>query len=173
MVRLHKSDETKVSPLRNVETTGVDKSSRWLTPFEEMSHFFANLSSRNWMQSLHMDWLDWHHIPRPFAGKIPHVDIIERDEEIVLRAELPGVEKKDLEVSMTDHTITIKAATHYEEKEDKADYFHSEIAHGTFCRTVLLPTDVDLDNIESNFKNGLLEVRVPKLIKDGRKITIN
>ena len=173
MVKLHKSDETSVSPIRRAESAGTDKPSKWLTPFEEMSHFFENISHRNWMRPLHMDWPDWRHMHSPFAGKLPHVDVIERDDEIVLHAELPGVEKKDLEVSMTDHAITIKGTTDYEEKEEKGNYFRSEIAHGAFSRTVLLPIDVDLDNVKSNFKNGLLEVHVPKLEKASRKITIN
>jgi len=125
------------------------------------------------MRPLHMDWPEWSHLPARFSGKIPHMDIIEKDKEIVLRAELPGVEKKDLDVSMTDHTITIKGTTNYEEKEEKGDYYRAEIAHGEFCRTVLLPGDVDVENVSSSFKNGLLEVHVPKLEKESRKITIN
>lgn len=173
MSRLQQSDEGKVSPLRSSEQEPAERHSRWLSPFDEMTHFFENLSARNWMRPLHMGWPDWGHMPKPFAGKMPHMDAIERDDEIVLRAELPGVEKKDLDVSMTDHTITVKASTSYEDKEEKGDYFRSEIAHGSFCRTVLLPADVDVDKVESSFKNGLLEIHVPKLAKASRKITIN
>lgn len=173
MARLHEADESKVKPMTEPKKESTAKSSRWLSPFEEMSHLFENFSARNWMRPLHMEWPDWHHISKPFAGKLPHIDVIARDEEIVLRAELPGVDKKDVEVSITDHTMTIKAATNYEKKEEKGDYYRSEIAHGTFSRTVLLPASVDVDNVRSSFKNGLLEVIVPKLARQSRKITIN
>lgn len=174
MARTNESGETGNKPLRTGgEEASRTKHSRWLSPFEEMTHMFDNFSSRNWMRPLHMDWPDWSHVPSPFGSKLPHMDIIEREEEVVLRAELPGVEKKDLEVTMSDHAITVKAETNYEGKEEKGDYFRSEIAHGEFCRTVLLPADVDVDNVKSSFKNGLLEVHVPKLEKENRKITIN
>lgn len=112
-------------------------------------------------------------MPTPFAGKVPHMDVIERDNDIELRAELSGVEKKDLDVSMSDHSITIKGTTHYEEKQGKGDYIHPEIAHGSFYRTMLLSADVDVDRVKSKFKNGLLEVQVPKQAKESRNITIN
>lgn len=174
MARTQESGKSKTIPLRTGgEEASSSKHSRWLSPFEEMSHMLDSLSSRNWMRPLHMEWPQWSHLPTPFAGKLPHVDVIDRENEIVLRAELPGVEKKDLELSMSDHTMTIKGSTSYEEKEEKGDYFRSEIAHGSFSRTVLLPTDVDLDNVHSSFTNGLLEVVVPKLEKAQRKISIN
>jgi len=74
---------------------------------------------------------------------------------------------------MTDHTVMIKGATHYEDKEEKGSFFHSEIAHGEFSRTLVLPADVDVDHARPTFRNGLLEVIVPKQEKIKRKITIN
>ena len=174
MTRAHETSERKVEPLRpGGEASGKLKQNRWLSPFEEMSHFFENFAGRNWMRPIHMDWPDWSHMPGPFGGKQPHMEVLDRDKEIILRAELPGVDKKDLEVTMTDHTITVKGVTSYEDKEEKGDYYRSEIAHGTYSRTMLLPADVDTENVKSSFKNGLLEIRVPKLARESRKIDIN
>lgn len=174
MTRAHETTESSVKPLRSdVEETGKEKPSRWLNPFDEMAHFFDSFSNRNWMRPLHMEWPEWSHISAPFGGKQPHMEVIDREKEIVLRAELPGVDKKDLDVSMSDHTITVKGKTDYEEKEEKGDYYRSEIAHGSFSRTMLLPADVDVENVKSTFKNGLLEIHVPKLEKASRKIAIN
>lgn len=174
MNKTQQSEETKVSPLHMGGQEAVKaKPSKGLSPFEEMSRMFDNLSQRNWMRSLHWGWPEWSHVPTPFGGKLPHVDVLERDDEIVLRAEFPGVEKKDLEVTMTDHTVMIKGTAHYEDKQEEGSYFHSEIAHGEFSRTLVLPADVDVDHAHSTFKNGLLEVIVPKLEKAKRKITIN
>lgn len=174
MVKATETTASTIRPLRQGnEEAEKGRQRRWLSPFEEMSHMFDNFASRHWMRPLSMDWPEWTHIPAPFGGKKPHMEVLERDKEIVLRAELPGVDKKDLEVSMTDHTITVKGTTSYEEKEEKDDYYRSEIAHGTFCRTMLLPSDVDVENVKSTFKNGLLEVHVPKMDKASRKIEIN
>jgi len=174
MSRAQQTDETKVSHLQTGDKEAVKvKPSKGLSPFEEMSRMFDNLSHQNWMRPLHWSWPEWGHIPRPFGGKVPHMDVIERDDEVVLRAELPGVDKKDLDITMTDHTIMIKGTSHHEEKEEKGNYFRSEIVHGEFNRSMVLPADVDVDQVRSTFKNGLLEVIVPKLEKTKRKITIN
>jgi len=174
MTRAQQSDETKISPLPvGGDEAAKGQSSKGLNPFEEMSRMFDRLSHRNWMQPLHWEWPEWRHIHAPFGGKLPHLDVIERQNEIVLRAELPGVEKKDLDVTMTDHMVRITGKSHYEQKEEKENYFRSEIAHGEFNRTLVLPVDVDVDQAHSTFRNGLLEVIVPKQEKAKRKITIN
>ena len=80
--------------------------------------------------------------------------------------------KKDLKISMTDNSVTIKATTSYEEKEEKSDYYRSEIAQGEYTRTVGLPADVDIEKAKSIFKNGVLELTVPKLEHSQRR-TIN
>ena len=106
----------------------------------------------------------------PWAGeaerqldyRVPRVDVVERDDAVVVRAELPGVDKKDLDVTMTEGTLTIKAATRKETKEDRGDYHRSEIVQGEFLRTVPLPDEVDADKAQASFKDGLLELTLPK-----------
>lgn len=82
---------------------------------------------------------------------------------------MPGVAKKDLDISMTDHSVTIKACTSYENKEEKSDYYRSEIEQGEYSRTIGLPADVDIDQAKSSFKNGLLELTVPKMERSQRR----
>ena len=94
---------------------------------------------------------------------MPSLDIVERDNEIVVRAEVPGVDKKDLEISVTDHTVTIKGCTKEEHKEEKGDYFRSEIYQGSFSRSSALPCDVDGDKARASFSDGILELTIPKL----------
>ena len=102
-------------------------------------------------------------------GRMPKVDIIDNDNDLLIRAELPGVDKKDLDISMTDNSVTIKASSRYEEKEEKADYYRSEIAQGAYSRTIGLPADVDIDQATTSFKNGVLELTVPKLERSQRR----
>ncbi len=100
---------------------------------------------------------------------MPHVDLVERDEEVVLRAEVPGVEKKDIDVSITGNSVTIKGQTRHEEKEEKGEYYRCEISRGAFSRTVALPAQVDPDRANANFKDGILEITLPKVEKAKRR----
>lgn len=100
--------------------------------------------------------------------KIPRVDIIDRDDDIMVRADVPGVSTQDLDVSFTDNTITIRGSTGEEKKEEKGDYFRSETIKGSFTRTMYLPSDVDGSQAVSTFEGGVLEVVVPKLEKAKR-----
>ena len=70
---------------------------------------------------------------------------------------------------MTDNSVTIKAKTSYEDKEEKSNYYRSEIGQGLFTRTVALPAEVDIDNAKSSFKDGILELSIPKLERSQRR----
>lgn len=91
------------------------------------------------------------------------MDLIDRDKEIVLRAELPGVEKKDLEVSVTDGSVTIRGKVNHESKEEKEDYYRCERVQGSFSRTVPLPASIDGTKVKASLVDGLLELHLPKL----------
>jgi HSP20 family protein len=88
---------------------------------------------------------------------------------VVVRAEVPGVEKDDLDISVSDNTVTIKGETRREEKEEKGDYYRSEISRGTFTRTVMLPGVVATDKAKAKFKDGVLELKLPKVEKTKRR----
>ena len=121
------------------------------------------------MHPFRWQWPSWGELPAPFEGKVPHVDVIDRDEEIVVRAEVPGVEKKDLDVSLTENTVTIKGEARREEKAEKGDYYRCEISRGAFARTVMLPSEVDADKAKASFKDGVLELTLPKIEKSKRR----
>lgn len=155
ITKLHKSEST---PTR-----------RMLAPFEELEHFFDQLRARDWLGPFHWSENLQSRIPMFAEGRSPKVDIIDRDKELLIRAELPGVDKKDLNISMTDNTITIKASTRYEEKDEKGDYYRTEIAQGHFSRTISLPAEVDIDQAKTTFKDGVLELSVPKRERSQRR----
>lgn len=139
---------------------------RGLSPFEEMDRMFESLFPRRWMHPFRWEMSHWPELPEL---KVPKVDIIDHDKEIVVKAELPGVSKDDIEVTMTDNTVTIKGSTSHEKKEEKGNYFRSEISRGSFSRTVALPGDVDGDKAKATFNDGILELTLPKLEKSHRK----
>jgi HSP20 family protein len=129
---------------------------RALSPLEEMERMFES----GWMRPWSWKWPG--RLAAPFEGRMPSVDVIDRDEEVLVRAELPGVEKKDLDVAMSDNAITIKGTSSREEKEEKGEYYRHEISRGTFSRTVTLPAQIDSEKARAEFKDGILEIHLPK-----------
>jgi HSP20 family protein len=139
-------------------------------PLEEMERImdrmFRDFPGRGWMRPRSLEWPAWPDLPELH---MPKVDVIDRDEDVLVRAELPGVEKKDLEISTTDTSVTIKATTAREEKEEKGDYYRCEITRGAFARTVALPAQVHSDKAKASLKDGVLELTLPKVEKSKRR----
>ena len=133
-----------------------------LTSFEDMDRLFDEFLSRNWLSPVQFNWPSRRLSRAGFTGKLPNVDVVDRDKEILVRAEIPGFDKKDLKVSMTDNTVTIKGETSKEEKEEKGDYYRREITKGSFSRVISLPCEVEYEKAKSSFQNGVLELIVPK-----------
>lgn len=134
---------------------------RALAPFDEFDQWFDELFSRGWMQPFFRR--GWPDIESVFGTvKLPKVDVIDRDAEIVVRAELPGIEKDDLEVSLSDNVLTIRAHSRHEKEEERGHYHRREISRGEFQRTLRLPAAVESDKTTANFKDGVLEIVAPK-----------
>ena len=97
-----------------------------------------------------------------FGGFMPSVDVKESDKEFTIRAELPGVEEKDIDVTLTNDTVTIKGEKK-EEKEDKGkNYYHMERSYGSFNRVIPLSAEIETGKAEASFKNGVLNITIPK-----------
>jgi HSP20 family protein len=94
--------------------------------------------------------------------RLPNIDVVDRDNEILVRAELPGVEKKDLTISLTDNLLTIKGESKTEKKEEKGDYHRREISSSAFARSFTLPGSVDSTKAAASLKDGVLEITLPK-----------
>lgn len=129
---------------------------RPLSMFEEMERMFENFMPQGWMRS-HTPGLSL------LDEQMPKVDVIDNDDTLLIRATLPGVKKENLEVSTTDHSLTIRGTVHEEHKEEKkGEYYRKEISSGNFLRTVSLPALVDESGISARYKDGMLEVTIPK-----------
>lgn len=136
---------------------------RPLDPLSEMERMLAEMvpgARRRPGLFEHPAWMD---VLGTAEARMPRVDVIERDNEFLLRAEVPGVTKDDLEISVTENQVTIKGETRHEEKAEEGDYYHCEISRGAFSRSVILPAMVDSGKTKAKFENGMLEVRLPKL----------
>jgi HSP20 family protein len=111
-------------------------------------------------------------MPAAFSRGMLAVDLVESEKAFELSAELPGVDAKDLDVTLADGVLTIKG----EKKEEKEeDYYLSERRYGSFHRSLELPRGVDSEQIEAKFSNGILKVTLPKTPerqRNDKKITV-
>ncbi len=118
---------------------------------------------------------DWP-FPRLFGegrGVAPAVDLLDKKDAVVLRADLPGLDQKDIEVSVEEGLLTIRGERKGEEAVKEEDYYCCERWAGSFERSLTLPAGVDAEKIKATFKQGVLEVRLPKVEKaKGKKIEI-
>lgn len=92
----------------------------------------------------------------------PNFEVSETDEEFRVKAELPGLEEKDIEVNMEGDRVTIKGEKRREQEEKKRNYYISEMSYGQFCRSFPLPEGVDRDKAKAQFKKGVLTLTLPK-----------
>ena len=125
--------------------------------FSDMERMFEQMVPQGWMQPTH--WRSaW------FGEGQPQLDVIDRDDDILVRAAIPGVNKEDLDVSLTDHTVTVRGNTRQESKqEEEGEYYRHEIVSGNFLRTVTLPASVDESKAKAVFRDGILELTLPKM----------
>ena len=140
---------------------------RALSPFEEMEQMFDQYLRGGWLRPWRVDWPTFREPALPEI-RFPKIDVVDREDEVVVKAEVPGVEKKDLDISVSDDSVTIKGTTSHEEKEESGDYYRSEISRGSFSRTVALPASVDGSKARADFKDGMLELTLPKIAKSKR-----
>lgn len=140
--------------------------SKWLPHFERMEELFEDFFRRPFGRP----W--WPGLPRLFEGMepTPSVDIFEEGDDVVVKTELPGMTKDEIEINLTDNTITLSGEKKKEEKIEKKDYYRMERSYGSFSRSFTLPTDVQADKAKASFKDGVLEVRIPKTEEAKKKV---
>jgi HSP20 family protein len=118
---------------------------------------------------------DWP-FPRLFGegrGVAPAVDMLDRKDDVVLRVDLPGVEQKDLDLTVEEGVLTIRGERKGAEEMKEEDYYCCERWAGSFERSLALPAGVDAEKIKATFKSGVLEIHLPKVEKvRGRKVEI-
>jgi HSP20 family protein len=98
----------------------------------------------------------------------PSVDMRETENEVIVKADIPGVEPEDLEVYCTDNALIIRGEMRREEERDERGVHRAERRYGRFERALPLPAEVNRDQIQANFRNGVLEIRLPKT-EEGRQ----
>ncbi len=110
-------------------------------------------------------WFDFAPLRRTaatFSLNVPSVDVVEKDKEYQITAEMPGMDEKAIEVSVSDDMLTIKGEKKEESEEKRKDYHLAERRYGAFRRSFQLPAGTDAGKIEANFRNGVLTLTLPK-----------
>ncbi|HEX6639303.1 MAG TPA: Hsp20/alpha crystallin family protein [Steroidobacteraceae bacterium] len=107
------------------------------------------------------------------AAWTPAVDIHEEDKQFVVRADLPGVKPADIEITAEKGVLSLRGARNFEQKNDDGHYSRIERVSGRFVRTFTLPENVQTDAIKAQFKDGVLELTIPKAAKpEPRRIEV-
>jgi HSP20 family protein len=148
---------------------------RFLAPFEEMERWIEDvfrsplslLSRRVWPEEREL---------AEFETLSPRVDIFEEGNEVVLKADMPGIEKRDIDITLADNMLTVSGERTHEEKVEKGSYVRCERTHGSFFRRFEIPSGIDAEKIKAHLDNGVLEVRLPKTEEaksKSKKITVS
>lgn len=145
----------------------VKKEPDMLSPFGEMERYFDEIFHQPFSLFRHSMW------PRTqFPGReviAPTVDIYEEGKEVVVKAEIPGMKKNDINIDISENSMTISGEKKQEKKIDRKDYHRVECSYGSFCRSFRLPDSVNSDKAKASFKDGILEIRMPKSSKGKKK----
>jgi HSP20 family protein len=113
---------------------------------------------------------------KPEPDFVPDMEVVEKDGQLLVRADLPGLKPEDVRVDVADGMLTLQGERKQEKEERREGFYRSERNYGMFYRALPLPEGVNADNVKATFKNGVLEVAVPLPMKPevakGRKIEI-
>jgi len=138
-----------------------------LRPFtRSMEEFFENAFPRRWMEGLFEPYAWRRPMFAEFDEKfdlMPKVDIIDKDEALLVRADVPGIKKDDLEITISGDRLVIEAKRDYEHEEKKEEFVRHEMAYGRLYRAVLLPAEIFADKAKAELKDGVLEIFLPKV----------
>lgn len=104
-------------------------------------------------------------LPMEERGWMPAVDVYEKEDKFIVKADLPGMKDEDIDVSVVGDTLFIKGERKAETEIKDEDYYRCERTYGSFYRSIPLPSNVDADKIQANFEEGVLEVTLPKSAK--------
>ena len=141
---------------------------RSLSELEAMERHFENVFGRPFLPSV------WRHIPTVEMGWTPAIEVFEREDKYMVKAELPGMKEEDIDISVVGDTLTIKGERKAESEVKEEDYYCCERSYGSFSRSIAVPSNVDAKKIEASYEDGVLEVSLPKVPEvKPKKITVS
>jgi HSP20 family protein len=172
--------EATKMPVKTEKTTAPARANQW-APFEslrrEIDRLFDDLRPFDWHLPSARTAFGFEMPKLSAEGWViaPAMDLVEKEKEYEISAELPGIDEKNVEIKLVNGTLTIKGEKNEEKEEKQKDYYLSERRFGSFQRSFALPEGVDTDKIEASFVKGVLTVKLPKspeAQKAEKKITV-
>ena len=133
---------------------------KW-TPRKDIDKFFDEYFDEPFKRFIHERFPRFENLTR-FGLIAPSLDMYEKDDEIVVKAELPGIEKDKINISVSEGVLTLKGEVKKEKEVKEEDYFYSERSFGSFARSISLPTKVQEKKVDAKYTDGILEIRLPK-----------
>ena len=104
----------------------------------------------------------WRRLPTEERGWAPPIEMYEKEDKFIVKAELPGMKKEEIDISVVGDTLTIKGERKTETEVKEEDYYCCERSYGSFFRSLTVPAAVDTNKIEAAYENGVLEISLPK-----------
>jgi HSP20 family protein len=130
--------------------------------FSDAERMFENWFEDFWSRPFPRLWRPNLARLRSMSFEAPALDVYEQKDDLIVKAEIPGLTKDDIDITLDGNTLTIKGEKKKEEEVKDDDYYRCERSYGAFLRSVDLPIAVQTDKVNASFKNGVLEVRLPK-----------
>jgi HSP20 family protein len=136
-------------------TYGIEKRGRFLHPLErQVSRLFGDF---------------FGDFPLKTFDFTPSLDVVENDDNIVIKTEIPGVDPNELEITLKDDLLVIKGEKKKETEEDNGSFYHSERVYGSFMRSVALPASIQIEKVSAAAKDGIVTITLPKKAEEKAK----
>ena len=166
------ANEKQDIPVKKSSGEQQSQMQKFTSPLEEMERVFDDLFQRRFFAP---SWMPRFKLPE-FTDVSTSVDMFEEGDNLVIKAELPGMKKEDINVDLKDDVITISGEKKSEEKTERKDFHRVERSFGSFTRRLRLPVEIKADKVEASFKDGVLEIKMPKseaAKQNSKKITVS
>jgi HSP20 family protein len=142
--------------------------SKSMREFEELGKHFEDIFGRSFLpiapRRLPIEQKDW----------TPAIEVFEKEDRFLVKAELPGIKAEDINISAVGDTLTLRGERKAESEVKEEDYYCCERSYGSFFRSIALPSHVDAEKIEASYENGVLEISLPKILDvKPKKISIS
>ena len=142
---------------------------RELSLLDDMDRLFDGFLRRGWMNPFRNPLSAWAGLEEAMEVRPPRIDLIDKEMEVLVRAELPGIKREDVTLELVGDRLTIRGEHRHEEKTEEGDLLRAEISRSSFSRTIVLPDGVDAEHVTAELMEGVLEVHLPKVEKTERK----
>lgn len=155
-------DPTKLPVTKSTEPNNVAERKSLGSLRRDIDRLFEDFHPFDWRLPSRILGFELPRISRDEWQVLPAMDLVEKEDAYEITAELPGLDEKNVEITLSNHTLTLKGEKHEEKEEEQKGHYLSERRYGAFQRNFRLPDGVDADNIDAAFAKGVLTVRLPK-----------